>query len=160
MTRSHRTHHAEMLHVTWRHRLILHSMRRYHRHRMQMYWRRGDLSRIAQLQKLRHYRHDSILDQRVHGPAKVRDDWDSYHNMRPIAQQRYEQAKRRCLELKGMNKFLQFIGYYFKFFSQIQIDSLFHSILCFAGTGRPPRRGHNATKETNIIPDINRRAVI
>ncbi|XP_020245373.1 uncharacterized protein LOC109823506 [Asparagus officinalis] len=49
---------------------------------------------------------DSIPDQRVHGPAKVRDDWDSYHAMRPIAQQRYEQAKRRCLELKGMNKFL------------------------------------------------------
>ncbi|XP_020243030.1 uncharacterized protein LOC109821260 [Asparagus officinalis] len=48
--------------------------------------------------------------------------------MRPIALQRYEQAKRRCLELKG--------------------------------TEKPPRRGRNATKESSLIPDLNRRAVI
>ncbi|XP_020272283.1 uncharacterized protein LOC109847466 [Asparagus officinalis] len=71
---------------------------------------------------------DSIPDQRAHGPANVRDDWDSYHDMRPIALQRYEQAKRRCLELKG--------------------------------TEKPPRRGRNATKESSLIPDLNRRAVI
>ncbi|XP_020246836.1 uncharacterized protein LOC109824618 [Asparagus officinalis] len=71
---------------------------------------------------------DSITDQRVHGPTKVRGEWDSYHAVRPITHHRYEQAKRRCLELKG--------------------------------TGRPPIRGRNATKETNLILDINRRAVI
>ncbi|XP_020250155.1 uncharacterized protein LOC109827561 [Asparagus officinalis] len=71
---------------------------------------------------------DSITNQRVHGPTKVKGDWDSYHALRPIAQYRYEQAKHICLELKG--------------------------------TGRPPRRDRNATKEMNLIPDINRRARI
>ncbi|XP_020268033.1 uncharacterized protein LOC109843508 [Asparagus officinalis] len=34
----------------------------------------------------------------------VNEDWDSYHALRPIAQHRYEQARRRCLELKGTGR--------------------------------------------------------
>ncbi|XP_020271992.1 uncharacterized protein LOC109847160 [Asparagus officinalis] len=47
---------------------------------------------------------DSIPDQRAHDPAKVKEDWDAYHDLRLIAQQRYEQARRRCLELKGTER--------------------------------------------------------